>query len=163
MGALALLAALVAMSGCGGSSDDTNAPRIPAAISGHLASLSDEAADSLAAGDDCTAEATIGELKQQAGDAGAEIPEQLWHELNAGIERLSSQVACEPAPVVPTEPEPKPKPKDELKCPPGQKKKVEHGHGDSGNGHGSDDHGNGAEERCVSARADEGNSGEGGD
>jgi hypothetical protein len=149
MGTAILLAAATAIAGCGGDSESSDPGlQIPAAVAGRLAELSDRTADQLDAGEDCHAEATVEQLRQEAEDAQLEVPDALRPEVQAGIEKLASGIDCAPAP--PPEPAQKPekqhKPKGEEKkkedhCPPGLEKKEEHGSHDD-NGPGNDEHGN---------------------
>jgi hypothetical protein len=155
MGAAMLLAAIVAIAGCGDSGSSSQSPQIPAAIAGRLAALSDRTADDLDAGDDCGAAASVAQLKQEAEDAQPEVPDALRPELQAGVEQLASQIECVPEPAPLPEPTPKPEkvPKPEPKpeetgCSPGHDKTDEHGHGEKG--HGKDEQGH-DEQKCDTA------------
>ncbi len=137
-----LLAAILAIAGCGDSGSSSQSPQIPAAIAGRLAELSDRTADDLDVGDDCGAAATVEQLKQEAEATQPEVPEALRPEIQAGVEQLAAQIDCAPAPepaplpepVPKPEEKPKPEPKQETDCSPGHQK-DEHGHDEKGHGH----------------------------
>src|SRR5262245_60688395 len=132
-GALAALVLATVVAACGDSETPAKAPRIPAGIAERLASLSDETAAELEAGDDCAAQETADELERKALEAEREIPEELRGELREGGQQLTASISCEPVTVIETVPEETTTGKPE--CPDDDK----HGKGE-GNG-GEDDKG----------------------
>jgi hypothetical protein len=102
--AAALLAA-VALAACGGDgagSDEAETaavPSLPPALAEELAATSDEVAELLEAGDGCGAAERAAELREQAlaaAESGA-VPSQLERPLATAVDRLATQIVCEPA------------------------------------------------------------------
>jgi len=97
------MAAATALTACGGDSEPSKAPRIPAAVADRLAGLSDETAAALEAGDDCAAQEAADELESEALKAEAQIPSELRGQVREGVQRLTASISCEPEPVIVTE------------------------------------------------------------
>jgi hypothetical protein len=124
--AISLALVALALSSCGGSSDETTAtapPPISAADAQHLAKLSDQVADNLDVGETCSAAIAADQLAN--GIDEAHMSAALRSEVEGVSGRLVDEVNCPPPP----EPEPKKKKKKEEKPP-------EHGdeHGGDENG-----------------------------
>jgi hypothetical protein len=100
--ALLVAVALSACGGDGGASDEAEppaAPSLPRALAEELAAASDDVAELLEAGDGCAAAERAAELREQAlaaVESGA-VPPQLERPLATAVERLATQIACEPA------------------------------------------------------------------
>jgi hypothetical protein len=105
MSAAALVVA-VALAACGGddsASDETEtaaAPSLPRALAEELAQTSDEVADLIEAGDGCAASQRAGELRDRALAAveSGDVPPDLERPLIVAVDRLTTQIVCEPAP-----------------------------------------------------------------
>ena len=100
--ALLVAVALAACGGGDGASDEaetTAAPSLPRALAEELAAASDEVADLLEAGDGCAASERAAELREQALAAveGGAVPSELERPLATAVERLATQITCEPA------------------------------------------------------------------
>jgi hypothetical protein len=129
-GALIVIAASLALAGCGDEppAESERPARIPAGAAERLASLSDETAAALEAGDPCGAELAAQELARTAEEVEPRIPVQLRPEVRAGVEQLASLIECVPPAVGEEQP---PEPEDG--CPPGTVRKDE-GEGKDGKG-----------------------------
>lgn len=98
------LAAAVALAGCGGDDsgerETPSAAVIPARVSEELARASDAIAESLEAGDACTAAAQADELRSAslAAVERGRIPAELERPLLRAVDRLTAGIACEPVP-----------------------------------------------------------------
>ena len=101
----AALVVAVALAACGGDDSASNetetaaAPSLPRALAEELAAASDDVADLLEAGDGCAASERAAELREQtlaAVESGA-VPSALERPLATAVERLATQIVCEPA------------------------------------------------------------------
>jgi len=101
----AALVVAVALAACGGDDSASNetetaaAPSLPRALAAELAAASDDVADLLEAGDGCAASERAAELREQtlaAVESGA-VPSALERPLATAVERLATQIVCEPA------------------------------------------------------------------
>jgi hypothetical protein len=131
--AITLAVATLALAACGsdGGADTATKPAVPAATANRLASLSDQVASDLDAGETCTAAGDADDLLAAVQDA--QLPAGISSGVESAAQSLVNEVNCPPPP--PPEPEPKPKKeehkKDEHKgeptnpgghVPPGQEK-----------------------------------------
>jgi len=101
----AALVVAVALAACGGDDSASNetetaaAPSLPRALAEELAAASDDVADLLDAGDGCAASERAAELREQtlAAVASGAVPSALERPLATAVERLATQIVCEPA------------------------------------------------------------------
>lgn len=96
--ALAALALVLGLSGCGGSDTAQTQAGIPVSLAGSLGDRSEAIAASLEAGDQCGAARKADELKHAADDAIAagEIPAAFQAELERVAMELQNEVNCPP-------------------------------------------------------------------
>ena len=132
--AVCLVAALLALAGCGSSSRVAAPPppKLPRTIATELADRSDALAVALTRNDGCAARVQIHALESQtrAAFAAGRVPSVFHARLLAAIQSLAARLpGCSPPPPPPVRPPAKPKP-------------PKKGHGDHGNhGHGKGDQG----------------------
>jgi len=92
---LVLLAAVLALAGCGGGSEATpSEPAIPAPIAEDLAAQSEELADLLAEVRTCDAAHAADALNDSVERAAGQIPDALEAELSAVVAELVDTVNC---------------------------------------------------------------------
>ena len=109
--AITLAVASLAVAACGsdGGADTPTKPPVPAATANRLASLSDQVASDLDAGETCTAAGEADDLLAAAQDA--QLPASISSGVESAAQSLVNEVNCPPPP----EPEPKKPKKDEHK------------------------------------------------
>jgi hypothetical protein len=100
---LVVIAALLAVAGCGGverSAETTPRPTIPRRVADELAARSDAIADALDAGDVCTAAVRADELQAATITAINErkVPEPFQEDLQARANELVNTINCPPPP-----------------------------------------------------------------
>lgn len=90
------LAGALALAGCGGGEQEAARETLPSGVAQELARASDDVAESIEAGDSCTAAAEAAELRTSALAAvdDGRVPEALADPLLAAVERLEAQIEC---------------------------------------------------------------------
>lgn len=95
-----LVAVALALTGCGGSTEDAApppGPLLPRAVANDLAARSDRVAERLASGDRCAADREADELRTRAVAVVSKVPPALQEELLSGVNALAERISC-PAP-----------------------------------------------------------------
>jgi hypothetical protein len=95
--ALASLAVVLALSGCGGATaTQTNSAAIPRSVADRLAAQSESIAAAWEAGDECGAAKQADDLRHAADDAVAsgDIPEAYQDELESAVVNLQNTANC---------------------------------------------------------------------
>jgi hypothetical protein len=133
---LALLAAALALAGCGGGGASHRSaprpPRLPRALAQSWAREADAVAAALAAGDGCTAQRLAGELRTQVAAAATgtqRAAPRLLSALAPAVRGLPARITCNP-------PAPAPAP---TPAPPEHGKHAKPHEREHGRGHGNDD------------------------
>jgi hypothetical protein len=127
----AALLAVLLLAGCGGSAPPPRVappPHIPRALAQAWATQADAVAQSLAAGDGCTALAKADALRASVATSQARVPARLRVQLIAVVEQLPGRITCNPPPAPPP-----PKPRHEHPHP---RPHPHHGHGHDHGDHG---------------------------
>lgn len=133
MRAAAITLVALALAGCGGSARRAAPPappHIPRALARSLAAEASAVAQSLAAGDGCSAQERANELRGAVVLAVSEhrIPARYQQKLTAAVDDLPDRITCNPAPPAPSPP---PQPHDH-----GPDFGFGFGHGHHGHDHG---------------------------
>jgi hypothetical protein len=94
--ALASLAVMLALAGCGGATSTQNDTAIPRSVADRLAAQSESIAAAWEAGDTCGAAQQADELKHAADDAIAsgDIPAAYENDLKAAVVNLQNTANC---------------------------------------------------------------------
>jgi hypothetical protein len=95
--ALFVVGTVIALTSCGGSSQSpASEPQLPSAIANDLAGKSDQIADALEGGDECSAAQLADELKSavDAAIAGGQIPPAFQNELERVAIELQNNLSC---------------------------------------------------------------------
>ena len=104
---LAAAAVAAALAGCGDDEETAPPPQLPRQVSAALAAESESIAQSLEAGDECSALRQAQALRAHVGDAvsSGEVPPRLAVEMSEAAQSLADGIECEPAPPEPAEPQ----------------------------------------------------------
>jgi hypothetical protein len=94
--AIALVAAMGTLGGCGSDGEESASGGIPSGTADRLAEMSDEIAAALEAGDVCGAAARADDLRAAVSEA--EISAELRSEVEAGADQLVNGVNCDSEP-----------------------------------------------------------------
>ena len=131
----AALLAVLLLAGCGGSAPPPRVakpPHIPRALAHAWETQADAVAQSLAAGDGCTALAQANALRDSIAQSQARVPARLRSQLTPVVEQLPGRITCTP-PTAPSPAQPELHPH-----PPHPPHDHGHGHGHDHGGGGGD-------------------------
>jgi hypothetical protein len=147
---LAIVGLLIALAGCGGSSDTSSGPRLSASVASDLARRSEAVARLLETGDSCAALRQVRSLAAaiKGGLRVGSIPAVLKDEIDPAVAALVRGIDCEAAVTpAPAAVETTDVAADEQENGGGNdnkdRKPKKNGHKPHGNGHGNDDKGKG--------------------